>query len=255
MSLKTVTAEIERFLKAPEPEAMVIRGAWGTGKTYTWKKYISKLARTGLSTKRYAYVSLFGVNSLNDLKFLIFQQSVPNDLVDTAPTVSSFKENASGFTESFGRKWFRFFEKLPIVKGFGTEIHSLTFLSISNTLICIDDVERKGNDLSIKEILGVVSQLKEDKQCKVVILMNQSGLDEADKSYFKKYREKVVDEELAFRPTVQECVSIGLDESDDLDTRLAPLVLKLGITNIRILFRIKRLVRIVSAYLEKMSPK
>ncbi|MDD4402250.1 MAG: hypothetical protein PHI24_10335 [Desulfitobacteriaceae bacterium] len=255
MSLKIVTAEIERFLKAPEPEVLVIRGEWGTGKTYAWKNHISRLSSSGLPTSRYSYVSLFGVNSLYEFKFLLFQQSIPNATIGTEPSMASFKENASGFAESFGRKGFKFFERLPVVKDFASEIRSFAFLSLRNTLICIDDVERKGRDLDVREILGVVSQLKEEKACKVVLIMNQSGLDDDNDSQFEKYREKVIDVELAFAPTVQECASIGLDQSQKLDARLVPLVLKLGIKNIRIIFRIKRLVRIVFPHLERFEPE
>lgn len=255
MSLKIVSAEIERFLKAPGPEVLVIRGEWGTGKTYTWKKHISRFASSDLPTSRYSYVSLFGVNSLNDFKFLLFQQSIPNGTIDTVPSMATFKENASGFAESFGRKGFQLIEKLPVVKDFASEIRSLAFLSLSNTLICIDDVERKGKDLDLREILGVVSQLKEEKACKVALIMNQSGLDDDNAAQFETYREKVIDVELTFAPTVQECASIGLDRSQELDARLEPLVLKLGIRNIRIIFRIKRLVRIVSPHLQRFEPE
>ncbi|WP_394672139.1 hypothetical protein [Limnobacter sp.] len=255
MSLNIFTGEVERFLLTPKPEVLVIRGEWGIGKTFSWKKHIQRMAKSGLPTSRYSYVTLFGVNSLNDLKFLIFQQSISNETVGTVASIESFKENASGFSESYGRKGLGIFEKLPYVRDFVTEIRSLAFLSLKNTLVCLDDVERKGKDLELREILGVVSQLKEEKGCKVVLIMNQSGLDQENEKQFEKYREKVVDVEITFAPTTQECASIGLDELDDLDSKLKPLVIKLGIRNIRIISRIKRLIRIIAPHLTSFEPE
>lgn len=255
MSLKIVTSEIERFLKSSEPEVLVLRGKWGTGKTYLWKALVREFAQSDLPTSRYSYVSMFGINSLDDFRYLLFQQCVPNKTIGTVPSMSSFKENAAAFAESYGRKSASLFSKLPVVKDFMSEVRSLAYLSVNNTLICIDDVERKGKDLDIREILGVVSQLKEEKSCKVILIMNQSGLDSENIFQFETYREKVIDIELAFSPTAKECASIGLDLSQPIDAQLKPLILKLGITNIRVIFRIKRLIKLVHPHLEKLEPE
>ena len=64
---------------------------------------------------------------------------------------------------------------------------SLAFLSLNESLVCIDDLERRGSDLSMRDVLGLVSRLVEQKQCKVVLLLNdkEKGLDD-----YEKYREK-----------------------------------------------------------------
>jgi hypothetical protein len=45
MSLELVKDQIGRFLGTAEPEVMAIRGAWGVGKTFTWKKYLDEASR------------------------------------------------------------------------------------------------------------------------------------------------------------------------------------------------------------------
>ena len=75
--------------------------------------------------------------------------------------------------------------------------------TISNTLICIDDLERKGKHLRTADIMGVVSQLKEAKRCKVIFIMNVDELPEDDKKEFETYFEKVVDAVVEFQPTAQ----------------------------------------------------
>jgi len=58
MSLELVKDQIGRFLGTAEPEVMAIRGAWGVGKTFTWKKYLDGASRRddGIALKKYSYV-------------------------------------------------------------------------------------------------------------------------------------------------------------------------------------------------------
>jgi hypothetical protein len=256
MTLKIVKSEIARFLAAREPEVIALKGAWGIGKTYSWKKLISDISKTmDLPTHRYSYVSLFGVNSLQDFKFLLFQQSVPNNIIGREASISSFRDNVIGFSESLGRKGFRWFAKLPVFKDFSPELHSLAFLSLKNTLVCIDDLERKGQGLEVGDILGLISQLKEEKNCKVVLIMNDKGFAQSDFEEFEKYREKVIDVELRFDPTVEECIEIALEENEEMARKLKIRISQLGIKNIRIIFRIKRLVRLIAPYLNSSEPE
>ncbi|MBI5589772.1 MAG: hypothetical protein HY881_04765 [Deltaproteobacteria bacterium] len=256
MSLKIVKSEIARFLAAREPQVLALKGAWGIGKTYTWKKLISDFSKTmDLPTHQYSYVSLFGVNSLQDLKYLLFQQSVSNKIIGHEASISSFRDNAIGFSESFGRKGLRLFEKLPVIKDFSSEMRSIAFLSLRNTLVCIDDFERKGYGLKVGDILGLISQFKEEKSSKVALIMNENGFDTSDLKEFEKYREKVIDIELRFDPTVQECIEIAFDENEEMDLKLKTRIAQLGIKNIRIIFRIKRLVRLIAPYLSNSEPE
>ena len=112
---------------------------------------------------------------------------------------------------------------------------------MNGTLICIDDLERKGSGLEIKDVLGLVSLLKEQKKCKVVLLLNdgEEGLED-----YSKYREKVIDIELKFAPSPEECSSIAYSDDKAIIPKLKELVTNLGIRNIRILKKIERLVEL-----------
>ena len=99
MSLEMVKAEIARFLAQSEPGVLGLRGRWGVGKTYAWNEQLNAALKAGgVSQKVYAYVSLFGINSLDQLKFAIFEQSQKlgkvlkatgfdtlNELIDSLP--------------------------------------------------------------------------------------------------------------------------------------------------------------------------
>ena len=74
MSTKLMREEIAKFLARASSEALCIRGKWGVGKTYAWAKGLETAqASKAVALTHYSYVSLFGVNSLDDLKFTIFE--------------------------------------------------------------------------------------------------------------------------------------------------------------------------------------
>ena len=242
MSIEIIRNQIEAFISSPTAEVMAIKGDWGVGKTYTWKKYLNSAKDSGrVGMERYSYVSLFGINSLDAFKYSIFENVVSKDLIGTEASIETFKENTSSIIESFGRKVINLFKGGPFIKGFSPAIESLSFLSLNKTIICIDDLERKGSKLDIKDVLGLVSLLKEQKSCKVVLLLNdgEDGLDD-----YVKYREKVIDIELKFDPTSGECMDIAYDGSGYHYDLLKEFTKKLGIRNIRVLKKIERLVNL-----------
>jgi hypothetical protein len=73
-SLEFTKAEIARFLRGFDPEVLCVSGEWGVGKTFLWRSELDTLRKAReLSLTRYSYVSLFGMNSLDDVKSSIFE--------------------------------------------------------------------------------------------------------------------------------------------------------------------------------------
>ena len=160
-----------------------------------------------LALDRYSYVSLFGINSLETFKYAIFENVVSKKLIGSEASIETFKENSSELTRALGRKSLRWITG-GVLRNFTAAVDSLSFLSVNRTIICIDDLERKGSNLSIKDVLGLVSLLKEQKKCKIAILVNDNDEGLSD---YTKYREKVIDAEVKFAPTAAECASIAFD--------------------------------------------
>ena len=78
MSIELLEKEIRRFLASADAEVLCISGKWGVGKTFAWNKYLQEADRDGaIGLKRYSYVSLFGRNSLDDVRSAIFENTVP----------------------------------------------------------------------------------------------------------------------------------------------------------------------------------
>ena len=240
VSTALIKQEIHRFLSTADPEVVCISGKWGVGKTFAWNRYLKELAST-TALKRYSYVSLFGVNSLEQLKFSIFENTVATMAADLQPSIETLKTNARDTAARFGRKAMWFLQELPFVKDYVGGLGPLWFLSVTETIVCIDDVERRGNDLSIREVLGLVSSLKEHKKCKVVLILNDDALKQ-DKREFRTYFEKTIDVALTFEPSAAECARIALDHTIPFNKQLADYCITLGISNIRVIKKIERAV-------------
>ena len=68
MSVEKTENVIKDFLQNTAPEVLAIKGSWGVGKTFFWKKLINDIDKGKCSFEQYAYISLFGIKSLDDLK-------------------------------------------------------------------------------------------------------------------------------------------------------------------------------------------
>lgn len=190
MAIELVENEIRTFLSSGEPEVICISGHWGVGKTFAWNSYL-KDARTNnkISLKRYSYVSLFSVNSLDDLKYAIFENSVDTPDIGQAPTLESVQSNAIYAVVAWGRRIAARAVQTPILNNYLGGIMPMWFAAVRETVICIDDFERRGAELSVRDVLGLVNNLKELKKCKVCLILNDEALEEHEGD-FRKYLEK-----------------------------------------------------------------
>lgn len=167
MTTDIIKDQVEIFLKSPEPEVMAIKGAWGVGKTYSWNKFLDEFkANDSLSLSQYSYISLFGINSLDSFKQAIFENTIQSDLIGKENFTETIVENKFATLLSKSRKMKETIKSLPLINNFSTTIESIAYYSINKTLICIDDLERKGKNLELKDVMGLISQLKEQKNAK-----------------------------------------------------------------------------------------
>jgi hypothetical protein len=113
------------------------------------------------------------------------------------------------------------------------------FSSVRANVVCIDDFERRGENLSVRSVLGLINNLKEVKKCKICLILNDEALEE-DGAEFRKYLEKVVDTTLKFTPSAKDCARIALTEGSEISKLLGEYCVKLGISNIRVIKKIER---------------
>src|SRR5262249_19762119 len=82
LSIEIVEREIGRFLASPEPEVLCLKGKWGIGKTFAWQRFVQNAkSHGGIALDQYAFVSLFGVNSAEQLCLSIVESAVPRDRI------------------------------------------------------------------------------------------------------------------------------------------------------------------------------
>jgi len=174
--------QLDTLLDLKNEEGIVIsfQGSWGIGKTFFWNYYIThKLGDT-----KFVNISLFGVNALEDIKkqivLKIYDSNKISNFIKNNPIIGKVIESKWGVDASL------------IASNFEKD-------DFKNIVVCFDDFERISSNLSLSEILGFISELKEQHNCKVVLINNNDMLKIQDELNHKKHIRKSKDGELIER--------------------------------------------------------
>ncbi|MBL9185686.1 MAG: hypothetical protein JNN17_26300 [Verrucomicrobiaceae bacterium] len=123
---------------------------------------------------------------------------------------------------------------------------------IENFLICFDDLERKESSLTAGAILGLVSQLKEEKSCKVILVFNDGELDAETQRQISAYREKVVDIELAYEPTIE--ANLKIIWPHGCPAAVTDVFQKAELNNLRVMQRVRWVIEYFEERIAKDIP-
>lgn len=228
-NVKNLEKRLVEAIGTKKPFAIALTGEWGIGKTNFWKEFYEK-NHSRLNVSKYSYVSLFGIDSIDALKFEIaISTHDTNQKTDYLSGIKSiFKKGLDAI-------------ELPKLEGTGVTLSlgkglissAITGL-IGDTLICIDDIERLSENLDIKDVMGLVNHLSLEKNCQIIVILHEGKAGE----YFKEYKEKVFDEVLV--------LDNSLSTIKDLinDTEIFPIYEKfyqtMGVKNLRFYQRVHR---------------
>jgi hypothetical protein len=212
-----VPSEVEKLntklvkLFQQEDEFVVsLNGEWGVGKTHFWNDFVEE----NLKKQTVAYVSLFGKESIKEILTSIMVQ------------VSTHAKRAEEANEVFRSS-----------KLLGIDLAAVFSIGkprdFSDVIVCFDDFERTSKKLDDKDILGLISELKEQKKCKVVMIYNQ----EIKSANFSTYKDKIIDYELHYKPTPAESFSHIKHKLKLFDQYPLEYFERKGITNIRVMKR------------------
>ncbi|EAL3998525.1 NTPase KAP [Campylobacter jejuni] len=192
--------KIAEFLTSKSRVCLTINGHWGIGKTHLWKQVEEKIN----ADKKVVYIDLFGKESykqiLEEIVFKIHQNY--NKTVNVTSRIISKTINikSAGIININPDAIFSFLKKEDF----------------NNIIVCFDNIERRSDNLSLKEILGLVNLLKEDKECSVVLILNKNELNKQEDNaknnmqtssndktqhdakqnnndWYQEYKEKVID--------------------------------------------------------------
>jgi len=152
--------------------AVLITGAWGTGKTYQINRIIP-------SNERY-YISLFGLQSIEAVQSSIFMAMHPiknktrrmfSTLGDTGFEIAGLSVNLNGLTSGIANAIIRNDVK-------------------KDKIIVLDDLERCNLEPSV--LMGVINLYIEHHGCRVIVLANIEKLDEKIKESNEKVFGKII---------------------------------------------------------------
>ena len=260
---------LTQLIESPIPRALVLQGTWGRGKTHLWRmiwsEYVQRFQKEEKKLTRYSYVSLFGLNSLDELKQAIFESN--EELLVQQETIAE-GAGIAGKTKRF------FSRNTPKVKktgallanstdisggwisgSLGNAYRAFSFFRVRDMLVCLDDIERRGDGLRLLDVLGLISLLWEQRGCRVLIIMNNKSFSPDDEQVWEKNKEKVFQSEITFSPSTEECVEIifrGAQQSM-LRSEAKRSLIDLKVTNIRIVERVRSFVEQIEVVTRKLA--
>ena len=250
---ENIEQRLTEILKRKNAVCVVLDGEWGVGKTTFWKNFSAKNF-----DKNSVYVSLFGRESIQEIK-----QEIGIQIYRRNEYISEFSEKA---------KYLRFDKVIDEVtpKLGSALIGCISFFKKENfkdVIICFDDFERISDKINLKDVLGIISEYKEQQNCHIVMILNRSKMTAPAKEIQKEdnknleykelknasqikdnkielerilseYKDKIMDYEFYYDPTPQESFNII---SGDLEEVYRDAVLryfeKHTINNIRVMRR------------------
>ncbi|TAE57319.1 MAG: hypothetical protein EAZ87_16510 [Nostocales cyanobacterium] len=244
---------LHKFLDNKNYRVLAVKGKWGVGKTHLVQTFLEEHYKN-----YYLYASVFGISSIEQLKARLIanyknnlQSDNKSSQIKTELVVNSANKSIANTFEWFKRILPRL-EKVPKIDLSLSEKFSIpiagSLISIAgdlaleilfnlnvreNSIICIDDLERKSK-LPIEDILGFIEYLVQDRKCKIVLIYNGDNLDESDKKALQDYREKVIDREFKLDPKVDENLNFIFRDHPDIDV-IKEVFQRTGTNNIRVI--------------------
>lgn len=207
---------IQNYLSVDSYGALMITGAWGSGKTY----YVSNILEDKLKSegKFPIKISLFGLSNLENLEKRItevfLQEYSEDNLIQTdvknnkvfakiAKTFSSIKlSKGTQKTQSLA-------DMVPLIGQYVNVSRiidaytalCLTRLPKDKIILILDDLERSVKTIRPHLLLGVINDLVETKKYKVILIANDSYFNKGSRSYLD-FKEKVIERTLLFPPDI-----------------------------------------------------
>ncbi|ACK73576.1 KAP P-loop domain protein [Gloeothece citriformis PCC 7424] len=186
---------ILNYIKHPETDfAVMISGEWGSGKTYFWQNILEKRIRKEIlkeySSRRIIYISLYGVENIQDI-----DNYIGIKLLNLASIEKSFPLLNKSLETVF--KALKPVDYLHIINLAPVKDEMLKLLreqnlknNATNLILCFDDLERSKIDL--ETLLGHINQYVEHNHIKTIIICNESeiGQDEKDNNKDEKDNHK-----------------------------------------------------------------
>lgn len=199
-----LTNRIVEYLELDTNYAIIINGGYGIGKTHYIKNQLFPLVKNksipnSITDEKFnpIPISLFGVNSIEDIQNQILLELYP-----------ILKSKGLKIAAGLGKSLIKHLAGFDISTMFNdTEIASSDLFDYSKVLLCIDDIDRKSKELQLSEVFGYINNLVENYNAKVILIANEDELrkeinTDADRDNYSILKEKVIGISVNFKSNV-----------------------------------------------------
>ncbi len=202
------------FRESPE-YAVLIKGAWGTGKSWYINNTLKKHEESG---GKFLYVSLYGVTRVSEIEDSFFQQLHPV-LSSKSMTLASkvfkglLKTTVKIDLDSDGKPDGSISSRVP-------EISLPEYLcNTENYILVFDDLERCS--MSLIDVLGYINHFVEHQGYKVVLIANEDEIisNAVNKDHYPRIKEKLIGKTMEIVPDISSALSHFIDSSDSQEIR------------------------------------
>jgi hypothetical protein len=209
------------LLESSPNYAVLLRGNWGSGKTWFIKDYISN--QNVDSSRKFLFVSLYGINSVDDIEKAFYKELHPFLASKGFKIAGALLKGLLKTTIKFdydsnddGRNDTGMTVNLP------DENLIKSLQSIKDCVLIFDDLERC--HFSIPIVLGYINQLIENEGLKAILLANEQeleknfGIDDSKRASYRIVKEKLIGKTFEIKTDVITAINsfIGDIQSESL---------------------------------------
>lgn len=174
--MKELIDSIEEYIRRPYTDyAVMINGEWGSGKTHFWnnklRQRIETIRNKDGQLYKTIYISLYGINSLEEISKKIFLET--NPLMSKA--LKKFTDNSVGnYLPEYVKTGVDIANLYGAIQPTTTQQDFSKLFSTSDKVLCFDDLERANID--IVDILGYINNFVEHDGIKTILICNEKEL-------------------------------------------------------------------------------
>lgn len=198
MNAKDLKKTIDGIIKDSSSKVCIlVDGKWGIGKTYAMEELLNNYSA-------YEYISIFGKNSVEQVEKDLMSRLIIGQMhnFQGGEKIIKIFKTAGSSVINLGTDMFKNKYGVDISSALMPIINNLSISSIAaddNTIICIDDIERKSNNVNIVELLGLIESIS--NRFNLIIIANtekfNKDADSNDYIKFKEFKEKIIDYEFS----------------------------------------------------------
>ena len=173
--MKELVESIENYIRKPYTDyAVMINGEWGSGKTHFWnnklRQRIENIANAEGKRYKTIYISLYGINSIEEISKKIFLETNPM----ISKSLKKFVDDSDGNVIPEYVKTGIDIANLYGAMHTNTQMDFSKAFSTDDKVLCFDDLERANID--IIDILGYINNFVEHDGIKTILICNEKEL-------------------------------------------------------------------------------